>query len=90
MKLYETMRPGENMSWCKPFISKDGKTAIIQSEGDIISAMIDGKWLNISNDKVEKEIKKYNIDFDSLHERGCADCPCRDDCDAMYMEDTEE
>ena len=87
MKLYEKMRPGENLSWCKPLVSDDEKTAIIQNEGEIISAMIDGKLLDIPNDEVAKEIEKYDIDIDDLHETGCANCPFRDECDAMDVDE---
>lgn len=35
MKAYETMNPGENLSWCRPYVSKDRSKAIIINEENV-------------------------------------------------------
>lgn len=99
MKTYETMNPGENLGWCRPYVSKDKSKAIIINEENV-EVIIFEKTGHIRPD--EKELKEFaqlvNPDYDFLSDRGmsdieiildvmvevgCADCPCRDDCDAM-------
>lgn len=99
MKAYETMNPGENLSWCRPYASKDGTKAIIINEGNV-EVIVFEKTEHIRPN--EKELKEFaqlvNSNYDALNNRGmsdieiildvlsevgCADCPCRDCCDAM-------
>lgn len=76
MKQYEKMMPGENLSWCKPMVSRDGRVTIAVNEGAVAGLMVDGKDLQPSN----QEIARLDDDFIEL---GCSDCPWRDICEAM-------
>lgn len=69
MKLYETMSENENLSWCRPYVSEDGKKAIVVNEGEIVSS----EGLNV-NDVSDLEIDEI-IDNENLYECGCAGCP---------------
>lgn len=106
MKLYEKMRNGENLSWCRPYVSPDGLIWVIYKEGevDVITEVIKSPYY--VHDFVLPNIaiirgfaRKYNAMFDdlfynynytpkdiligALDEKGCADCPFRDECEAM-------
>lgn len=72
MKTYEKMSYGENLSWCKPYISEDERYALAVNEGEIINIQIDGRDIEWD------EKRKFSF--------GCAECPWRDECDAMKEE----
>lgn len=99
MKTYETMNPGENLGWCRPYASNNKTKAIIINEGNV-EVIIFEKTVHIRPN--EKEIEEFaqlvNPDYEGLSNRGmsnveiildvlsevgCSDCPCRDCCDAM-------
>lgn len=79
MKLYTSMREDENMSWCKPYVSEDGKVISV-NEGAIASSIgiIDAESRDVS------EI----IETENLIETGCPNCPFRNECDAMHVDMT--
>lgn len=59
MKRYEKMRDGENLSWCKPYVSKDGKNAVTICECKMDGLMIDGEviyWEKADKEEVEKRL----------------------------------
>lgn len=112
MKNYEKMNYGENLGWCKPYISEDERYALTISEGKISGIQIDGKLVEM--DEREPEHFRYSKDLlhrlarsvnpkydlykgytdtyiilDALEERGCYECPWRDECVAMIEEDDE-
>ena len=114
MKTYEKMSYGENMSWCKPYISEDERYALAINEGEIITIQIDGRDIDwddkepiyggyrCSKALLQRLARFVNPDYDmykgytdtyiildALEERGCAECPWRDECDAMIEEDDE-
>lgn len=78
MKQYEKMMPDENLSWCKPMVSKDGRVTIAVNEGAVVGLMLDGKDLQPSNWSDTHIL----LDGDFV-EIGCGACPWRDICDAM-------
>nr|DAR24149.1 MAG TPA: hypothetical protein [Caudoviricetes sp.] len=99
IKLYESMQNGENLSWCRPYISRDGSCAMVINEGEIINIMIDDKdFVNPSREQLAALAARLNPDdadpdadgeelteilLDSMREVGCADCPYRDECECM-------
>ncbi len=99
IKLYETMETGENLSWCRPYISCDGSCAMVINEGKIINIMINGKdFVNPSREQLAALAARLNPDdadpdadgeelieilLDDMREVGCADCPYRDECECM-------
>lgn len=99
IKLYETMETGENLSWCRPYISRDGTCAMVINEGKIINIMINGKdFVNPSREQLAALAARLNPDdadpdadgeelieilLDDMREVGCADCPYCDECEAM-------
>ena len=99
IKLYETMETGENLSWCRPYISRDGSCAMVINEGEIINIMINGKdFPNPSREQLAALDALLNPDdadpdadgeelieilLDDMREVGCADCPYRDECECM-------
>lgn len=91
MKRYEAMRPDEDMSWCSPYVSDDKKFAFIETDGDINSVLINGEYLPkpYNRDNVTKEFAKYGIDMDDLPGTGCVDCPWRDECEVMDLQEEE-
>ena len=112
MKNYEKMSYGENLGWCKPYISEDERYALAINEGKIISIQIDGRLVEMderepghfrySKDLLHRLARSVNPDYDeyvgyadtyiildALEERGCAECPWRDECVAMLEEDNE-
>lgn len=127
-KVYETMQPGENLSWCKPIEYSHGEKRVIRivCDGTTISmALYDG------DNPMQEITRKYEIDgkgamvygynYDSTfcgpeegdadkairsflgidvlpapyahtsesayEELGCAECPFRDECEAMEVSD---
>lgn len=105
MKLYEKMMSGENLGWCRPYISEDGKDAIAINEGEAVSLMVDGRDFpasEITPDAIKALAQKVNTDYalysgwsdlhiaaEALREVGCADCPWRDICEAMVVDDED-
>ena len=99
IKLYESMENGENLSWCRPYISHDGSCAMVVNEGKIINIMINGEdFINPSHEQIALfAVRLIHDDFDSnaddyelleilcdtMREVGCADCPYRDMCECM-------
>lgn len=99
IKLYETMETGENLSWCRPYISRDGSCAMVINEGEIINIMINGKdFPNPSYEQIASLASRLSPDdvnpdaddnelveilCDIMREVGCADCPYCDECECM-------
>lgn len=44
---YMENHPEENLSWCRPYRSKNGRVALVYNEGRILSLMIDEKEVDI-------------------------------------------
>lgn len=76
MKAYKRMRAGENLSWCRPY--RSGNNYYVQNEGEIIQLMQDGTDLVI-----DKDTLRIVEECDDWEEIGCAECPWRDECEAM-------
>ena len=93
MTIRELMREnGENLGWCKPYVSDDGQVA---------GMILNGENINADNldkaDLLERFARAVNPDYDdyegwnNLHislegnvrECGCANCPWFGICDAM-------
>lgn len=86
----------ENLGWCKPYISEDGKNAITVNEGAVNGMMIDGADMDLDFD-IAKFARAVNPDYDDydgwddlhialdgdVHEQSCARCPWFDICEAM-------
>lgn len=86
MKLYKTMRPTENLSWCKPLCKSIGPVQVwaIQNEGEIVSWGIKvqrSKMWEPTTQEEQQEIEK--ILQEDAEEKGCCECPWRDECEAM-------
>ena len=45
MKYYENMNYGENLGWCKPYISEDERYALALNSGKIITVRVGGRDL---------------------------------------------
>ena len=107
--LYEKMNPGENLSWCRPYVSKDENCFVVVCNGKISGCIINNEnvgYILPSTDvaaiahrlavAVNPDYAEYNgysdleIALDAMTEIGCADCPFRDDCDAMWEDEEEE
>lgn len=99
MKLYEKMRNNENMSWCKPYRTKDYQVWLIEKENTPEELIIAGIRITKPNEKIIKRLAKiYNNEYykesegrikpnailiDAMTECGCAVCPDRNVCDLM-------
>lgn len=44
---YMENHPEENLSWCRPYRSENGRVALVYNEGRILSLMIDEKEVDI-------------------------------------------
>lgn len=69
MTIREQMKEnGENLGWCKPYVSDDGKYAIAVNEGEIAGMIFDGEDIAPgkldSADIINKFAKAVNPDFD--------------------------
>ena len=82
MKAYKRMRDGENLSWCRPY--RCGDNYYVRNESGVIGIMQNGKDLIIDKDTLH-----IVNDCDDWEEIGCAECPWRDECEAMDV-DTDE
>lgn len=110
MKNYERMSHGENLDWCRPYISDDERIAVAVNEGEIINIQVDGRdieWdekrkfsFGYSENLLHRLAQEINPNYDlykgytdthiildTLEERGCAECPWRDECDAMLTDE---
>ena len=94
----EMIENGENLGWCKPYVSERVKFVLY---GDIVAMEIDGiDFLVITEEDVKRAariVNEYYDDYsgwDATHillegdvkEVGCAECPWFDVCDAMNDE----
>lgn len=76
MKYYENMNYGENLGWCKPYISEDDRYALVLHEGEISTIQADGRdldWddkdpiyvtLRYSKDLLHRLARSVNPDYD--------------------------
>lgn len=104
MKLYENMYEWENLSWCKPMATDDGKVWMICHEGEkpTITAA-DGARIS-DGTKIQALARAYNADYDdavqngdgatdilrdAMRECGCCKCPLRDKCECMENQEDE-
>jgi hypothetical protein len=90
----------ENLSWCKPYQSKDEKSWLIELEGKPISIILNGEEIETATDAdikalaqtVNESYADYSgwsdshIALDAMQERACHECPFFDRCDAMDEE----
>ena len=59
---------GENLGWCKPYVSEDGKYALAVNEGEVAGMVFNGE--DIKADKLDKPdmlrqfAKAVNPDYD--------------------------
>lgn len=106
MKLYEKMFENENLSWCKPIRSKNGRVFASITEGAVSALRID-EVDYLTKDKILPMLKTaakisnpdygdysdwddFEIMMDAAAEMGCSACPWRDECDAMDCDDNDE
>lgn len=89
METHET----ENLSWCKPYVAKDGSYAVLW-EGKLL---VDGEELE--GDALEAFARKVNPEYElckgwpdlvialgAMTQVGCSECPYNGNCDAMDEE----
>ena len=87
---------GENLGWCIPYISSDGKHAIAVNEGKVCGMILDGVDLDTKFDvnRFARVVNQHysNYDgWDDLHialeggvsAESCSNCPWFGICDAM-------
>ena len=86
---------GENLSWCKPYVSD--RVNVVMCEGKVASLMIDDSEVDVTMENLVKAAKIVNPNYDDydgwhtthillegdIREVGCAECPWFDRCDAM-------
>ena len=92
----QMMENGENLSWCKPFVSE--RVSFAMNEGKIETIIIDGEEIDDpTEDDIANAAKIVNPNYDDydgwhtthillegdIREVGCAECPWFDRCDAM-------
>lgn len=103
IKIYNLMESGENLEWCAPLLDKKNNCAAVRNEGKIISVKIGYKIFNRIDKEIKKTLAEivapnYNdlkkegytdeeIINDTMTECGCEECPFRNDCDAMLIDD---
>ena len=67
---YMRDNPDENLDWCKPYISDDGRYAIAINEGEIIEAITPdghlpvGHLSPLTEDEIEKLAREIDHDYD--------------------------
>lgn len=99
MTMRELMQEiGENLGWCKPYVSDDEKFAIAVNEGRVSGMILNGEDCEIDKPTLLKRFaQSVNPDYDDydgwgdlhialegdIRERGCAECPWFSICDAM-------
>lgn len=76
MKLIDSMGYNENLSWCRPYISEDGRYAVAINEGEICGMILDGepvepvinqdrRWETIYTDEmIERFARSVNPNYD--------------------------
>lgn len=86
-KAYENMKENENLDWCKPYIDEEGNVISINYEMlysplEIYrrNAIAHSKGLNMTKEEVLEMIRE-----EKLKETGCCNCPFRDECEAMDL-----
>lgn len=90
---YMEMHETENLSWCKPYVAKDGSYAALW-EGELIvdGEELKGAALEAFARKVNPEYDLYRdwsdleVALDSMKEVGCSECPYNGNCDAIEEE----
>ena len=102
MKFYENMEYGENLEWCKPISCKDGKIVVAINNGRVVSMQIDGEDVDATAENITRAARIANDyyndyeGYDDAHiledartavELGCAQCPWRDVCEAMEVDE---
>ena len=66
---YMQENPDENLSWCRPYVSKDGRYAIAVNEGEIIEAitpeghMPEGHLSPLTEDEIHTLAQAVNPDY---------------------------
>ena len=76
-KDYLRFNPEENLSWCKPYVAKDGEFALILNEGEIIALKSPRLGFAVLN---TGEPDNVNVINSFLHE-------LKPDCDFNYDPD---
>ena len=89
---------GGNLGWCKPYVSNDGKTFIINSENNVDMYRVDtdtwvqggdldlnavGRGLNPEWFDEDRGWDALYMVLEAMEERGCCDCPYFKHCEAM-------
>ena len=100
MKMYEKMSHTENLGWCKPYTTSDGRFAVAVCEGDIVSMLIKGVDIDTTPETIKALAATINEDYslyrgcsdcdialDAMTETGCASCPWRDCCECMVCDE---
>lgn len=95
----DLMRNGENLGWCKPYISKNKIVAFALNEGEICSMMINGAEVDVNAETIKTAAQladEYYSDYKGYTDAdilinaskvvGCLECPFCHVCDAMDEE----
>ena len=69
---------GQNLGWCRPYKSNDGKIEIVVLESEITMFVENGEFKELA-----KPIDTKDFDFSNYKEKGCRDCFWFDICCAM-------
>lgn len=99
-KEFMQTNPEANLDWCKPYVSRDGKAKVIQLEGKIEAAVIDGEEMSeLTAEDLKSIAKRVSPDYElysgwsdehiileAMTEIGCSECPFIHDCSAMDEE----
>lgn len=93
----------DNLSWCKPLISKDGRVALIRNEGRTTELYIDGEDVDVNDGNIDRAARiaagescedGYIYDEDDLlwscEEAACWQCPAYAECECWENEEDEE
>lgn len=96
---YMRTNADENLSWCRPFVSDDGKYAVAVNEGNAVSIILNGHDLELTPESVRMLAQAVNADYDdyngysdlqialdAMTETSCAKCPWFETCAAMDEE----
>lgn len=100
MKVRDTMRPGENLSWCKPVSFDNGGVICCVCQGDIINIEKNGEIIPVTEESLHDLAKSLSTSYECYSgwsdthilldakgkELGCDECPWNDVCEAMDME----
>lgn len=59
---------GENLGWCKPYVSDDGKNALAVNEGEVAGMILNGEDIKADKldkgDLLERFARAVNPDYD--------------------------